>query len=406
MRKKRLLLSVLFLVALTYFLINIRQTLSYQKPEVLATHYNGEQFVGSLTCMECHSDIYKTHLLTAHHNTSALANTENIGGSFEPGSNKVDLDDVELIMKVENDTFYQFTKFKNSNKQMSPEQFDIVIGSGVRGKSYLSWEFDYLFQLQASYHSPSNSWINSPSFPNHRFVRPVSDGCLKCHLTFAKNREFSGQTNQFDKSQLLYGIECERCHRPAQKHVTFHRKNPDAKVAKHMISLAQLPRQKRLDVCAQCHSGLREKQLKGNPFSFLAGENLNEYSENRFKGQLNMMPDVHGNQYGLLTTSKCFKASELDCSTCHDPHKNERGNLLLFNQKCMNCHQSNSFFCTVESTKMTHADNNCITCHMPNLPSKSMSFQLSKEGQEAPARMRTHLIGIYPEKLWHETTDH
>ena len=73
-----------------------------------------------------------------------------------------------------------------------------------------------------------------------------------------------------------------------------------------MMKIDTLSRQKRLDVCAQCHSGPRDGILQGNSFSFLAGEKLDEYSRNYYTGISNDDLDVHGNQYGLLTSSKCF----------------------------------------------------------------------------------------------------
>jgi len=38
---------------------------------------------------------------------------------------------------------------------------DIVIGSGVRGQSYLYWHGDQLYELPVSYWSDGSRWINS-----------------------------------------------------------------------------------------------------------------------------------------------------------------------------------------------------------------------------------------------------
>ncbi len=53
----------------------------------IITNYNGEQFAGSSTCANCHKNIYKTHLKTAHYLTSQPATEKHIKGSFEPGKN-------------------------------------------------------------------------------------------------------------------------------------------------------------------------------------------------------------------------------------------------------------------------------------------------------------------------------
>ncbi|MCL6267881.1 cytochrome c3 family protein [Flagellimonas myxillae] len=408
MNKKRLLYSLMILLAVlcaavVYHCKNPNMASDYQSPDAIATHLSGEQFAGSESCMECHSDIFTTHLETAHFQTSAIANAENIKGSFTEGSNVLDLKDVRFTMKIEQDSFFQHVNIKNRAVEFPPSKFDIVIGSGVRGQTYLTWDGDGLFQLQPSYHTASDGWINSPGYPTHNIKRPINDACLKCHLTVATNLN-SSKRNTYNKEKMLYGVDCERCHRPSLKHVAYHRENPEVPEAKFMLNISELPKQQRLDICAQCHSGLREVTLRGSPFSFLAGENLDDYSQNMETQTSNSSLDVHGNQYGLLTSSKCFQeAGTIDCSTCHDPHKNQRGQTAFFNQKCMACHNTATVECKVESHKMESVANNCIACHMPSFPSKVMTAQVGKDSLETSFFIRTHLIAIYEEEQWDQS---
>ncbi|MEP3208010.1 MAG: multiheme c-type cytochrome [Maribacter sp.] len=361
----------------------------------MATHSNGDQFVGSETCLECHADIYAAHIKTAHFNTSAPGNAESIKGNFEAGSNILDLESVTFKLRSKGDSFYQHTEIKNRLVKKPAARFDIVIGSGIRGQSYLTWDENQLFQLQTSYYTPTNSWVNSPGFPSYSIERPVREACIKCHVTFAKTKDYTGQGNTYDKSQMIFGIDCERCHRPAAKHVAYHKNNPYAEKAKFMMKYDTLSRQQSLDACAQCHSGLRGLTLKGNSFSFLAGYNLNEYARNFDTGNQNTKLDVHGNQYGLLIESQCFKqAKSMDCATCHNPHIKQRGNTAYFNQKCIGCH-SESVVCTAASSSVQLVGNNCVACHMPTTPSTSMTVQLGNDSLETAFNIRTHLIGIY-----------
>ncbi len=372
----------------------------YLEPTVLATHYNGEQFVGSTTCAECHADIYESYMHTAHYNTSSKATEHSIKGSFKKGKNTLELQDATLTMLQKGASFYQETEFKFNHKKKSSSKLDIVIGSGVKGQTYLHWEDDKLYQLQASYFTPTNSWINSPSFPKSSLKRPITDACLKCHVTFAKNKDYSGKSNTYDTSKIIYGIDCERCHRPSAKHVTYHRANPNDLKPKHIIKIDTLNRTQHLDICAQCHSGLRARQLKENPFSFLTGERLDDYAKNYNSNWSKGTLDVHGNQYGLLKSSKCFKNSEtLNCTTCHNPHENQRAKHSFFNQKCISCHNEATTTCSASADTTKHMDNNCIACHMPLSPSKSMKLQLNKNSPETPVYIRTHLIDIYPEVI-------
>ncbi|WP_273565374.1 multiheme c-type cytochrome [Maribacter halichondriae] len=388
--------AVLLVVSFILYFKYFDMEADYYSPPILATHYNGAQFVGSNTCIECHADIYKTHIETAHYNTSALADSATVKGSFEKGLNTLDLNDVIFEMVQESGALYQHTTIKNRNVQIPPAKFDIVIGSGVRGQTYLTWKDDKLFQLQPSYHTPSDNWINSPGYPSYYLERPIRDACLKCHVTFAENKDFSGQGNEYSKEQIVYGVDCEKCHGPLEKHVSYH-KNNKVETPKFVMQFDTLSRLQRLDVCAQCHSGLRSELIKGKSFSFLPGENLNEYSRN-VNEETNATLDVHGNQYGLLTQSECFKQSaNMDCMTCHDPHKNQRDNASYFNKKCIGCHSLNTVVCTEDNSKVQAMGNNCIACHMPITPSKTMMAQLKKDSLETSFYIRTHLIGVYPE---------
>lgn len=390
------------LVLLAVFVWHCRDSpaeADYFTPPVLATHANGKHFVGSQSCRECHAEIYATHMETAHFNTSARADQHSIKGSFTKGSNTLELQDAVLSMQEEDGTFYEYQtpKFNKGKESISP--MDVVIGSGVKGQSYLSWDTDKLFQLQVSYYTPTDSWINSPNFPAFSTSRPITDACLKCHVTYAENKDPAGNSNQYYKDRILYGVDCERCHGPSEQHVLFHRKNPDAVAAGAMVAIDTLTRQQRLDICIQCHSGLRLRQLKGNPFSFVAGEDLDTYSKNYYTGRADSELDVHGNQFGLLKSSECFKKDpSMVCTTCHDPHAGQRGNTIHFNQKCMGCHSKPTVECAEAPAVRSKMGNNCIACHMPLAPSRAMKVQLDTDSLAIPVYIRSHLIGIYPDE--------
>lgn len=395
-----IILSSLLLTTLVYYCKNPNVASDYGSPDVLATHFNGEEFVGSETCMECHADIYASHIETAHYNTSALGDSTTIKGNFEEGANILDIESTMFTMFEEAGSFYQRAEIKNRLKKTPPEKFDIVIGSGVRGQSYATWKDDELFQLQTSYYTPKNTWVNSPGYPSYSIERPIRDACIKCHVTFAKNNELSEQGNGYDKKQLIYGIDCERCHRPAKKHVVYHSNNPEAELPKFMMKYDTISKQQRLDACAQCHSGSRNQLLQGNSFSFLVGNNLDEFAQNFKTGGAEPKLDVHGNQYGLLVKSECFKQTEtMDCATCHNPHKNQRGNTDYFNQKCMSCHSKTAVDCKADADDLSQLRNNCIACHMPTNPSQAMKVQLDSDSLETSFNIRTHLIGIYENKV-------
>jgi hypothetical protein len=198
---------------------------------------------------------------------------------------------------------------------------------------------------------------------------------------------------EFDRNQIIYGVQCESCHGPGEKHVEYQEQNPHETKPKFIINPSLLSRQQKLDMCSYCHSSTRKRDRP--PFDFLPGDTLTNNSQVNFKLDTQNL-DVHGNHYSLLAGSKCFKMSKLDCSTCHNTHKEERGNLELFSQRCMNCHtEQKGNFCKMTTLPVSVMKNNCIDCHMPKKQSKTLTLELEGKSENTPATLRSHLIAIY-----------
>ena len=361
-------------------------------------HPNGKQFAGSETCKSCHKNIFESHWQTAHSLSSRPGSTATIKGSFDHGKNVFELNPhVKVIMEKNAEGLFQVGYIDGQEVIRLP--MDIVIGSGTKGQTYLYWYGNKLFQLPVSYYTPLNEWCNSPGYPTNQIMinRTIPARCLECHTTNFKKTGTINNVDEYDKTQVIYGIDCERCHGPAAEHVAFQTANPDEKKAKFIINPALLSRQQKLDNCALCHSGLRENSKPS--FSFVTGDKLDDYSTPDYKVDTAAQLDVHGNQYGLLTASKCFKMSKMDCSSCHNVHVNEAKNAEVFSQRCMNCHNTaNHNFCTQPAMPGLVLKNNCIDCHMPALPSKKIFLEVSDKAKSTPDLVRTHLISIYKEQ--------
>lgn len=375
-------------------------------------HFSGREFAGSENCVECHPSIAESHSQTPHFLTSRPADAESVKGSFDPGENVFRLDDgLKIVMEKDSAGLVQrgfVDSFEVDRKPMH-----ITIGSGRKGQSYLYWENNFLFQLPVSYYTPLDVWCNSPGYPPDQilFNRNITARCLECHSTYFKTTKSVGGIETFDQNQVMIGIDCERCHGPAADHVTFHRDHPGGKKAKHIINPARLSRQQKLDNCALCHSGIRENFLPA--FSYVVGDDLNDYFfPDRPADSTSDLPasagpthrqaglDVHGNQYGLLTASKCFRRSSMDCSSCHNVHARETNQLGLFSTRCKNCHtREGDHFCKQPEIPGLVLDENCIDCHMPALPSRKVLLQAPKSYKSTPFLVRTHLIATYPDQV-------
>src|SRR5213078_4429349 len=99
------------------------------------------------------------------------------------------------------------------------ERFDIVLGSGRKGQTYLCWRAgDQLFELPVSYWTELRRWINSPGYEDGQlnFSRPVSPRCLECHASAFESLPAPGIINRYNKTNYILGIACEKCHGPGQ----------------------------------------------------------------------------------------------------------------------------------------------------------------------------------------------
>ncbi|MBK8142902.1 MAG: hypothetical protein IPK57_19320 [Chitinophagaceae bacterium] len=359
------------------------------------------QFSGSAKCAGCHKDIYEKHIQTAHYLTSQPAEEKYISGSFKPGNNTYSYNPLLRIdMEKRDSGFYQVVYYKGEKKKEL--RFDIVTGSGVMGQSYLYWRNNKLFQMPVSYFTAAQRWSNSPGFPDKVMLdRPITARCLECHVTYAGISSAPGvEPEEYHHDQILFGVDCEKCHGPAANHVAFHTENTRDTIAKYIINSASLSRQQNLDMCVLCHGGNIQKTKPS--FTYIPGKSLADY----FKiDTLSMVAvqneniDVHGNQFGLLRSSKCFQQSTtMTCNTCHNPHEKERGKTAIFSQRCMSCHTpGHDNFCKVKLS-FTQLSKNCIDCHMP--ARKSMAVAVSLPGEEVPraAFVRSHFISIYPDE--------
>ncbi len=378
----------------------------------------GERYVGSAACNKCHGQLHDGFQHTAHAFASMPAASSFIKGSFQRDSNSFSFNDysplpadVRVVMENRDSGFYQ-TAWINGAPRRS-ERFGVVIGAGRKAQSYLYWRGNQLLQLPISWFAATHSWANSPGFPTAqiKFNRLIPAHCLECHATtatlFPTTETIPGPDPPayFDRAKLIYGIGCENCHGPGARHIAYHEQHPGDTIAAYIVNPARLSRQQRLDLCAACHSGIRKALQPA--FSFQAGDTLANYfgpSPAVDTGHI----EVHGNQYGLLAASKCFRQSTLECGTCHNPHASGDTSLAVFSQRCMNCHAPASMqdagrvsafpapYCKRIPAKGEDIRTNCIDCHMPVKASGLVNLMVPGQKQLAPLLVRTHRIAVYP----------
>ncbi len=316
-------------------------------------------YVGSERCVRCHSAIYHAQQGSRHARTffraGELKDLELPAPSF---SDPARPDVTHTIQWMGDGRLQQST---NVEGQIKSAIVQYAFGTGDRGLTLVGRDQEgQSRELRLSRYSALNKphWsvtagqTERPSATGEFLGRPLSDDgvrrCLLCHVTSPRAIvELSGPCSS-DR-----GIGCEKCHGPGGNHLlAIDSGLPDKAIVNPAVA-SGLPVVK---LCGQCHSPRGGDVLPSDPASV------------RF-------------QATTLTWSRCFTESQnqLDCTTCHDPHRNASTASDHYEGRCLTCHSGPSgreghssggapaessgplarLVCPVNPTAL------CIACHMP-----------------------------------------
>jgi hypothetical protein len=355
-----------------------------------------DAFAGDEACGPCHQQELSTYRTTAHHSTSSLPDAHSVAANFSPGSNTLRTSNPSLLFRMSStQDGYSVTavdQLDPSHAIELTERVDIVIGSGRKAQTYLYWKGDDLFELPVSYWTTFGQWANSPGYADGslHFDRPIVPRCLECHGSYFES--LAPPPNRYRKGSLVLGVTCEKCHGPGRGHIATYESHPGPRhrAAAAILNPVRLSRSRQLDACALCHAGAGTSIAAA--LSFAPGDDLKKYLAIPEAGP-GAAVDVHGNQVELLETSRCFRLSNLTCTTCHDVHRPQRA-AAAFSQNCLACHKAPE--CGEYAKLGAQIAANCVDCHMP-LQKSELLFSQSN-GQELRPLVRNHRIAIYPPK--------
>jgi predicted CXXCH cytochrome family protein len=236
------------------------------------------------------------------------------------------------------------------------KRIDYVLGSGNHARTYLSrTPSNTLIELPLAWYAEKGGyWAMNPGYDSadHQgFRRRIGADCMFCHNAYPKLSQ-----NQ-SAQDVPTGIDCERCHGPADKH------------PRHLSPARQA------DVCNECHLETSSSPLPNSivrydrgPFSYQAGEPLSD-----FKLFFDRAPDpkedhfeINSSAYRLGMSACALKSNgRLTCTTCHNPHDLKHGEegAQHYTAVCRGCHAAD-FDRLVAANKHT-ASHDCTGCHVP-----------------------------------------
>ncbi|HEU0122605.1 MAG TPA: tetratricopeptide repeat protein [Bryobacteraceae bacterium] len=296
-------------------------------------------YLDPATCTPCHAEIAASYAKTGMGRSFGRANDVPALTQFDHAASRQRF----RVAARSGEWFLERQPFGDERRM------DYAIGSGNHSRTFVYRnDAGLLMELPVSWYAEGGGkWRMSPGYDradHSGFQREAGDACLFCHNGYPSAAN----------GGLAQGIDCQRCHGPGEQHV--RERGP-------IVNPAKLSRERRLDVCLQCHMESASRTLPEavrrpgrGVFSYRPGEPLGDYMTfyafTEGGGEDRMT--VNGAGYGLLQ-SACFQRSAMDCVTCHNPHKRQAGDAAHFTQVCRSCHSN------------THepARDKCIDCHMP-----------------------------------------
>jgi predicted CXXCH cytochrome family protein len=340
------------------------------------------KYVGDARCASCHGTIDQTY------HQHPMGRSAFLGGKAESlekldakHHNPLRTESHTLsVAEREGRVFHRMTAndSKASNIPAYEIPIDLAIGSGTRGRSYLTLDRGALWQSPISWFTDDDRWNVSPGFQiGDGGRRPITPECLFCHVD--QTVPVPHAKNRYEK--ILLGqahIGCERCHGPGELHVAERTANANAiALDTSIVNPKHLTPDLQMDICRQCH-------LLGEQRVTHFGRDLWDYRPglplSQFLNVFVRHPDWADQQRSVgqfeqMERSVCFTKSggKMTCTSCHDPHERPEAKLkdVTFRNRCLTCHTDRG--CNQPLTVRNTKNDSCIACHMPRRDSTSIA---------------------------------
>lgn len=341
-----------------------------------------QDFVGSEVCARCHASvasIYRTHPMSR--SLTSVRHLDHSEGQLSDALVEP-LGPRKYQSRWDSERLWHHEALATSAGETVYDQaieVHFALGSGTRGRAFLSEREGRLFASPLNWYSQAGHWGLAPGYSaehHKRFERETGDGCLVCH---------AGRVNSVEDHPNVYAspvfhemsIGCERCHGPGQRHVDFQTARASAtqpaETSDPIVNPAKLDADRREDVCNQCHLQGQMQFLRTGrqTFDFRPGMRLDDVwlifvAEDR-SGAGKQKRAV--SQVEQMRSSLCFLRSDgrMGCSSCHDAHSvpTPAEKEDHYRQRCLTCHATQD--CQVDESKRLPSKDSCVSCHMPRL---------------------------------------
>lgn len=381
-----------------------------------------EDYVGSAACVACHPDQHSSWQQSFHRTMTQAASRATVIPRFE----RLDLQHfgqpVRLQWRTDGELWVDLVTGGPVPSRVVRPVVQVTGSHHTQAFWYSTGKQRELGLVPLVYRIDEGRWLPiSAAFvlPPEQKEPPVpgtwNQNCHGCHTTAGRPRV---DTDRVDTMVGEFGIACEACHGPGQKHVTANR-DPMRRYALHLgggaddtiVDPKDLTPRRSSQVCGQCHSVSIVKQEwfdawreRGQPYR--PGQDLDATTlvldptradAPELQRQLRQDPHffanafwpdgtvrLSGREYNGLVRSPCYTKGEgkrtMTCLSCHEMHKgrddhrprdewadDQLAPLMGGNAACTQCHEQLRE--TAALTAHTHhasgsSGSNCYNCHM------------------------------------------
>ncbi len=382
-------------------------------PFAVGPHGN---FVTSQACQKCHEQEYQSWHASFHRTMTQFATAANVVAP---------LDGTQLAYRGKNYLFerrgdkfvvtlpepeWEMARLQtggdlgpDTKVPLATREIVILTGSHQMQTFWIRAE-DGFRQVPWYWHIAEQAWIPAEdSFlqppSNQRAFTRWNDVCIKCHTS----GEIPGlhPTTGFDTKVADLGIACEACHGQGKRHIAFHEGRPSAdprEIAGEyhrqpddtICNPAALPHTLSSQICGQCHSSARIRDLAGwsaEGAKFQPGDKLTEHFHVAQFGKPVLRDADYlrndywadgtcrtaGDEYQGLLESACHLRGELSCLSCHSLHQYaDRSDQLARgmegNGACLQCHAEYENKLAEHTHHAAGSSGSlCYNCHMPHI---------------------------------------
>jgi hypothetical protein len=340
----------------------------------------GVRYLGDAACAGCHPTIDKTYHQHPMGRSAALVGRGPEVERFDPAARPTfTAGGFELSAEKTPAGMVHRVKARDGSP---PAEYaapaEIAIGSGTRGRSYLTTDGGAVWQTPVSWFGPDARWDLSPGFRLGTGARrPIVPSCLFCHVDHVE--PVPGAENRYNEPLFpgQVAIGCERCHGPGELHAAERSAGavpdgPDTAI----VNPRHLPPALQAAVCEQCHlQGEERVDRRGrDPREFRPGLPFELFVSAHVRH-----PDIaeaHKSvgQFEQMERSKCFTGTggRLVCTSCHDPHASPAAAAgdAFYRSRCLTCHGQKG--CTAPAPEREARADSCAACHMPKAASANI----------------------------------